>query len=203
MTPTIAQLTWKRFLPVLLALAVSTATSFGDTDYAERVADLIAPSKLATLGPRGANPRIQKIVAQLEAARKEGQKIEQVASKAVSTAGYTNALAAKLTAAAMVRNYDIAKKLGCLDEAGLAEMRQGKSPTVKNGPYKGQELTVDHIIPRAVVPELDNVIANLELMPAKLNSAKGDKVGSRQKSLAKQLHQAGLLSTTGYQRLLR
>jgi hypothetical protein len=28
---------------------------------------------------------------------------------------------------------------------------------------------VDHIIPRAVVPELDNVIANLELMPLHLN----------------------------------
>lgn len=56
--------------------------------------------------------------------------------------------AAKLTAAAMARNLDIAEKLGCLDAPGLQEMRQGKSPTVKTGPYAGQELSVDHIIPR-------------------------------------------------------
>ena len=34
--------------------------------------------------------------------------------------------------------------------------------------YAGDQLSVDHIIPRAVVPELDNVIANLELMPLDL-----------------------------------
>ena len=31
---------------------------------------------------------------------------------------------------------------------------------------------MDHIIPRAVVPELDHVIANLELMPLRLNERK-------------------------------
>ena len=46
---------------------------------------------------------------------------------------------------------------------------------------------MDHIIPRAVCPELDNVIANLELMPMGLNSAKRDRVGDRQLSLAKAL----------------
>jgi len=37
------------------------------------------------------------------------------------------------------------------------------------GPYKGDQLSVDHIIPRVVVLELDNVIANLESMPMRMN----------------------------------
>ena len=67
-------------------------------------------------------------------------------------------------------------------------MHRGKSPTVKKGPYKGQELSVDHIVPRAVVPELDNVIANLELLPMRLNESKNDKIGDRQKSHAKRFY---------------
>lgn len=108
-------------------------------------------------------------------------------------------LAAKLTKAALLRNLDIAEKLGCVDESGLAEIRKGKSATVPKGPYRGDELSVDHIIPRAVVPELDNVIANLELMPLKMNESKNAKIGSRQKSLAKQFHAGSLLSTSGLQ----
>jgi hypothetical protein len=56
---------------------------------------------------------------------------------------------------------------------------------------------VDHIIPRSVCPELDNVIANLELMPQRMNAAKSDKIGDRQRSLAKRLFEAGLLSNKG------
>jgi hypothetical protein len=43
------------------------------------------------------------------------------------------------------------------------ECRQ--APTIRRGPYKGDQLSVHHIIPRAVAPELDHIIANLELMP--------------------------------------
>ena len=191
----------RRWLSILLLLCWCVTAVAGNTDYADRIADLISPAKLATLGPRGGNPRIQKAVAQLEAARNDGQKIEKVAAKAVAIAGYTNASAAKLTASALVRNHDIASKLGCLDEAGLAEMRRGKSPTVKKGPYKGQELSVDHIIPRAVVPELDCVIANLELLPLRLNESKNDKIGTRQQSLAAKLHEARLLSAEGLRKV--
>jgi CRISPR/Cas system Type II protein with McrA/HNH and RuvC-like nuclease domain len=55
-------------------------------------------------------------------------------------------------------------------------------------------LSVDHIIPRSIAPELDNVIANLELMPLRMNQSKGDTIGQRQKDLAKKLYAAGLLS---------
>jgi hypothetical protein len=203
MMPPKHQFARRRFLPIMLSLVVGCAAAFGASDAADRLADLIRPEKLATLGPRKANPRIQKAVAQLEAARQDGQKIERVAAEAVAIAGYTNRAAAKLTAAALVRNHDIANKLGCLDAAGLAEMRRGKSPTVKRGPYAGQELSVDHIVPRAVVPELDCVIANLELLPLRLNESKNDKIGDRQRDMARRFYQAGLLSKKGLEAVLR
>jgi hypothetical protein len=111
--------------------------------------------------------------------------------------------AAKLTKDALLRNLDIAGKLGCLNAAGLAEMKRGKAATVTKGPYKGDQLSVDHIIPRAVVPELDNVIANLELMPLRMNEKKNAAIGDRQRDTAKKFHQAGLLSKKGREAVLR
>ena len=63
-------------------------------------------------------------------------------------------------------------------------MRHGRAPTIKRGPYKGDELAVDHLIPRAVVPELDHVIANLELLPLRMTESKNANVGERQFGLA-------------------
>jgi hypothetical protein len=47
-------------------------------------------------------------------------------------------------------------------------------------------------MPRAVCPELDNVVANLELMPMRMNSSKSDKIGARQLDLARKLRAPGL-----------
>ena len=56
--------------------------------------------------------------------------------------GSKNKLAAKLTRDALIQNLDIAEKLGCPDEGGLMETRKGKSPSVRKGPRKGDELSV-------------------------------------------------------------
>jgi hypothetical protein len=102
----------------------------------------------------------------------------------------------------MVRNRTIAERLGCLDAEGMEKLRRGSSPIVKVGPYAGDKLTVDHIIPRAVTPALDLVLANLELMPHSLNIRKGAKIGQRQVDLANKLQQAGLLSEMDRVRVL-
>jgi len=99
--------------------------------------------------------------------------------------------AAQLTLDAMLRNLTIAQRLGCLELAGLHDMRRGQSPTITLGPYAGDQLSVDHIIPFAVHPELDHVIANLELMPLRLNIGKKDKMGPRQLDLLQRLRAAG------------
>ena len=146
---------------------------------------------------------MQKTVYWLATARKEGEGPAKVLDRAVVLAGYTNASVAKLTKDALLRNLDIADKLGCLDDAGLAGMRRGKAPTVMKGPYKGDQLSVDHIIPRAVLPELDNVIANLELMPLRMNEQKSAKIGDRQRDMARRFYRAGLLSRKGLEAVLR
>jgi hypothetical protein len=51
---------------------------------------------------------------------------------------------------------------------------------------------VDHIIPFSVAPKLDKVIANLELMPLRLNIGKKDQMTERQYDLAARLRRAGL-----------
>lgn len=195
----------RRYLLWLLVLSFALGVSgrAAESDVAGRIAGLVAPEKLATLRSGAANPRLQKAVFLLEEAKRAGDSVAAVAAQAVRLAGYTNREAAKLTNDSLVRNHDIAEKLGCLTTGGLAEMRQGKAPTVTLGPYEGEELSVDHVIPKSVAPELDRVIANLELLPLRLNQRKSDSVGERQVSLARKLHRAGLLSTGGLARIER
>lgn len=156
---------------------------------------LCDPAKIATLtSDRAANPRIRKIAYWLEAARQQGRDPKTEMDAAMAAVGWGRTLKGELTTAAMVRNRQIAEQLGCLDPEGMELLRRGKAPTVKRGPYAGEKLTVDHIIPRAVCPSLDHVLANLELMPETLNQRKGDKVGPRQADLARKFLEAGLIS---------
>ena len=77
-------------------------------------------------------------------------------------------------------------------------MRRGRSPTITKGQYAGQEVEIDHVIPRAVCPELQNQVMNLEFLPASLNRAKGDKITDRARVFAKELYDAKLLSEVGW-----
>jgi len=171
-------------LTALLFLGTFIAGAGTVEEYAAKIAPLIDPAKLSTLGPRGANTRVQKITFHLASAKAEGVNLSQIADAALLKVGITNRAASQLTKTAMLRNVTIAEKLGSLDSSGMDEMRNGRAATVRRGPYAGDELSVDHIIPRAVVPELDNVIANLELMPQRANSRKNANVGQRQQDLA-------------------
>ena len=56
----------------------------------------------------------------------------------------------------------------------MGEMRRGNAATVMRGPYAGEQL-----------------------------SAKGSKVGQRQRAFAQKLHKAGLLSGAGLKAVLR
>ena len=169
---------------------------------ADLLRPLIDPAKLATLGKRGANTRVRKITGMLIEAKAAGSDPPRMAEDAVALIGWGGTEKGRLTAAAMVRNVTIAERLGSTTPDDLEDMRRGRAPTVRKGPYAGQLLTVDHIIPRAVAPELDNVIANLELMPLGLNQGKSDSITERQTDLARKFHAAGLLPADGLQRVL-
>jgi hypothetical protein len=192
-----------RPLVALLGWMLCAHALAAQPDHARTIASLIDPAKLATLKQRGANPRIQKCVYWLAVAQSEGSEPAKIVDVGIARAGYTNPLVATLTKEALLRNLDIAQKLGCLNAEGLAEMRRGNAATVMKGPYAGDQLSVDHIIPRAVAPELDNIIANLELMPLRVNMQKQDKIGDRQRDMAKKFYEAGLLSREGLEVVLR
>lgn len=196
----------KRVAQLLLGWVVVGAVVAGwagDVErFASNLSSLVDPAKLATLGPRGANAHVEKYVALLAEAKTAGVAPKKAAARAVALVGMKGK-AAKLTADAMVRNLVIAERLRCLDRDGLRGMHRGQAPTVHRGPYRGQQLSVDHIIPRAVAPELDNVIANLELMPLKMNEGKNARIGARQVDLARKLHQAGLLNSGGLEAVER
>jgi hypothetical protein len=78
----------------------------------------------------------------------------------------------------------------------------GKVRLAQRGRYAGDQLSVDHIIPVVVVPELDKVIANLTLLPLRADKKKKAKIGQQQRNLARQLNAAGLLSDAGLKAVL-
>ena len=183
-----------RFLAVLL---VSCSLAGADT-IREALVNLCDPAKIATISAeRGANPRVRKIAYWLEMARRDGRDPAVEMLEVMAAVGWRGTAKGDLTAEAMVRNRVIAERLGCLDEAGMADLRGGRAAIVRIGPYAGDKLSVDHVIPRAVCEELDTTLANLELMPMRMNSSKSDTIGERQVDMARRFHAAGLLSKAG------
>lgn len=69
----------------------------------------------------------------------------------------------------------------------MIKLRKGNAPTITKGPYAGEIVTSDHIIPRSVCPKLDNALYNLEMIPLTLNQRKNAKrrAKDRSRSLAR------------------
>ena len=183
-------------LIALFLLLVSTL-AFA-TDEAGILSPLISPAKIDTLtAERAANPRLRKIAYWLETARRNGQDVAAVIDRAQRGAGYAGTARAEVEKAALLRNLTILERLGCLTDEGMAKLRKGNAPKITRGPYTGDVVEVDHIIPRAVVPELDYKLYNLEFMPRRMNREKSAKIGQRQIALAKKWATQGLLSQAG------
>jgi hypothetical protein len=168
------------------------------------IANLTAPAKLATLkGERAANPRLQKCVYWLALAEEQGSKPEAVLEEAAKLNNTAGTPYAGFVRWGLLNNLKIAKEFGLLTPTGMAELRRGKSATITKGEYAGQEAEADHTIPRAVCPELQNQVMNLELMPASLNRSKIDKITDRARVFARELHEAKLLSDSGFDAVQR
>jgi hypothetical protein len=165
-----------------------------DGDTIEILANLTDPAKIDTLtGKRAATPRLRKTCYWLHTTPNPAEAIKRAQIKN----GSHGTARAQETASALLRNLTILERLGCLDDAGLDKLRRGNAPTITKGPYAGELATVDHIIPRSVIPELDNKLFNLEFMPDTLNQRKDAKIGDRQRQLARKWNDAGLLSDEG------
>jgi hypothetical protein len=164
------------------------------------VASLSDPVKLATLGERGANSRLNKIVYWLHQSQNRGLALETVIGIS-QTINRTKEPRASLVKASLVRNMEIAGQLGLFTPDDLERLRHGKSGMVTKGPYAGTSVEIDHIVPYALAKEAGNELANLEMIPESLNRKKSDHVGERQLAHAQRLYEAGLLSKESLDRV--
>ena len=130
-------------------------------------------------------------------AEEQGRKPEAVLDEAAELNKTKGTPYAGFVRWGLLNNLKIAKELGLLTPAGMAELRRGKSATITKGEYTGQKAEVVPTIPTAVCPELQNQVMNLELTPASLNRAKSDKITDRARVFAKELYDTGLLSEEG------
>lgn len=185
--------------PTFLHAAVVTPDS---TSSAIAIAAQTDPTKLSSLkGTRAANSRLQRCVYWLAYAEEQGQEPASVLDTSAKINKTAGSPYAGFIRWGLLNNLKIAHELGLLTKDGMNEMRRGKSATITQGQFTGQEATVDHVIPLSVCPELDNQVLNLELLPASLNSSKKDKIGARQVTFAKELNDAGLLSDEAFSRV--
>lgn len=162
------------------------------------LASLIDPAKLGTLrGDRAANSRLRKFSYWIAFDRAQEGDSAQLIGNAQALANYGGTARALEDKEGLLRNLTIIERLGCLNPANMESLRQGKALTISRGPCAGDIAALDHIIPRSVVPELDEKLYNLEFMPASMNRRKSASIGQRQRSLATKRTAHGLLSSEG------
>ena len=189
-------------LLLILALAAAPSLMAAPSTTAVAISALTDTAKLATLkGEREAGSCLQKCVYWLAYAEEQGEKPEAVLDESAKLNKTAGTPYAGFVSWGLLENLKIAKELGLLTPEGMAELRRGKSATITKGQYAGQEAEADHVIPRAVCPELQNQVMNLELLPASLMPAKSDKVTDRAKVFAKELYEAKLLSEEGWKKV--
>ena len=183
----------------MLALAAAPSIMAAPSPAAIAIAAQTDPAKLATLkGERAVNPRLQKCVYWLASAEEQGEKPEAVLDESAKLNKTAGTPYAGFVSWGLLENLKIAKELGLLTPEGMAELKQGKSAIITKGQYSGQKAEADGVIPKAVCPELQNQVMNLELIPASLKSAK---VTERAKVFAKELYEAKLLSEEGWEKV--
>lgn len=131
---------------------------------------------------------------QLAAARDGGADPAEVIEQAQRANGSFGTPRAPLVKASLLRNLKICDGLGLLTPENRTRLRHGQAPVVTRGPYQGEPVHVDHIVPLAHAWDVDNELANLEMLPRSLNCAKGAKVGDRQLDYARKFQAAGLIT---------
>ena len=189
-------------LLLLLPMGLRAEETIDEATPAKAIASLTDPKKLATLkGERASNPRFQKCLYWLATARTKGESPAYVMASANQKNGQQITPYGILLSSSLTANLAEADNLGLFSPEGLDELRRGKSAKITKGEYAGQEAEADDVIPRALCPELQNQVMNLELLPASLIRAKSDNMTERAKVFAKELYEAKLLSEEGWKRI--
>ena len=164
-----------------------------------RIAPLVEYRDLYENGrDREANDVLLKTVAAMIEADNDGVAIPEVLRRA-ERINDTPVNYSDLLTESLLRNLKIARELALDTPENVERMKEGKSPIVGTGPYAGEKAEVDHIIPRSLAPDLDNLLINLELMPMTLNRRKSDKVTERAAQMAKKFFEAGVMMLESYE----
>jgi len=184
-------------LPVLnrllqISLLLTVCSAWGASDWLAPLAEQSDPAKLATLGKRGANPRVNRIVFYLHQAQQAGTTPATALEQAFRLNG-TTGLVAVLSKETQLLNYRHAQDWGLLTPENLVDLKTGEAPAITRGPHAGQDTDVDHIVPVSLAPEAGNSLANLELLPSSVNRAKGARIGWREVQFAARLQDAGII----------
>ena len=135
-----------------------------------------------------------KCVYWLNDARSRGLDPETVIDEAQTLNHSARQSRAPLVEAALLRNLDIAGKLGCLTSENLVRMRHGTSPVISRGPYAGSRRRSITSCRSRSSPPCGNEIANLELLPRTLNRRKGARMGERQRDYLEKFREADLVA---------
>ena len=87
----------------------------------------------------------------------------------------------------MEAQYRLGKQYGIYTKDNIDLLRRGRAPIVTKGKYSGEKLHVDHILPYADYPELENSMANLSWLPASVNLKKSARLTNAAKRRARQI----------------
>lgn len=183
----------------------SYSTENGGVVGIDSIVSLCHPGKLSTLkkGNRAANQRFRKLM--YYAHSYQDQMSPDLFFKSlyseIKTPPYANknhVFAPKTEILNLTAQYRLGRIYGLYTEENLTLLRRGRAPTITKGEHSGQKAHVDHILPMSKYPELENSMANLRWIPAKLNMRKSDEVTNASKRRAKDLEKE-----TGWQSIHR
>lgn len=187
------------FILAAAALPLSAAPETPQAIATEILAPLLDPVKVATLkGDRPANARLCKVLFWLETARQRGGDVSAILDTAQAAAGYAGTAEAKAGKTAITWSRKKLEDFGCFTAEGMAKLRKGGSPTITKGPNAGDRIALDHVLPRAVEPEMAARFYNLEAIPARENLVKGAKIGQRELELARRWEPRGVALGGGF-----
>lgn len=172
-------------------------------EFAVQIAPIVDYKELYQFGhDREANDVLLLAVVTLLDAEDEGADLEEL-FRQVEWINQTPIAYSDFLKDGLLRNLKIARELGLDSPENRALMREGKSPIIQTGPYAGEKAEVDHIVPKHLAEDLDNLLINLELMPMTLNRRKSKKVTPRVRSFAKRFHEAGVMLPASHERVMK
>ena len=170
---------------LFLAITPATAEPLAETRLIVR--SLLDPAKLSTLRPRSASDRIDKAMYWLHASPDPAA----VMAAVVADYGWTDTPKGELLAERILGNLAILESLGCLTPENLELLRRGRAPTITLGPFAGEIVELDHIVPVAHAPHWSNLVPNHRYLPQSENRSKGDQMGPREIEYERVLISAG------------